>query len=475
MTDARRIDLNYGHFGEPVYDVHHQEWHFPRKVQDGILAPSDQDSNFGTDIFLAAPRLQILGEPRVLLPPQSPISTAETCQTSPQPNRQVEQLLRAHPEFAPSSALLPPLAEASEAIEELTGGYDPAVADRLAFGRALRPARSQKSAQSVPVVAVIGGVAGELVRIFQLTPEVCRWDGEPNIRVNNEVFQSRVQGIWSPGGSAVQQIRFAEAKGEPTEWLAVRYSGATSILRVILREDEVPTLHKIACVPAFGANVEVRFELLHVVTLPVQRTGGASHTDVCFNPRNPTEFAVIDTCSRWSTWKFKSVFEKTSVWMLEDCSFGVLAEGFSDEVEDVIESEARYDGWGAIAWIINGAGLLVCSRRKIAGIELQVPPRQVLLPDLALSKTTDWILDLKQSTADSGYVFIATSSRIFWIHLAEEQTEGSERPQMVAKIVLAWMHFRNEIDLSLLMQIVHLGSSMFLPAMPIMLYLLNSP
>ena len=36
MTDARPIDLNYGHFGEPVYDLESQKWHFSRNVDDGI-------------------------------------------------------------------------------------------------------------------------------------------------------------------------------------------------------------------------------------------------------------------------------------------------------------------------------------------------------------------------------------------------------------------------------------------------------
>lgn len=35
MTDARRIDLNYGHFGEPTYDLESQEWRFSRNVEEG--------------------------------------------------------------------------------------------------------------------------------------------------------------------------------------------------------------------------------------------------------------------------------------------------------------------------------------------------------------------------------------------------------------------------------------------------------
>lgn len=41
MTDARRTDLNYGHFGEPVYDIQDNEWQFPRRPQDGIVVAND--------------------------------------------------------------------------------------------------------------------------------------------------------------------------------------------------------------------------------------------------------------------------------------------------------------------------------------------------------------------------------------------------------------------------------------------------
>lgn len=38
MTDARPTDLNYGHFGEPIYDVDGQKWNFVRNSQDGTSA-----------------------------------------------------------------------------------------------------------------------------------------------------------------------------------------------------------------------------------------------------------------------------------------------------------------------------------------------------------------------------------------------------------------------------------------------------
>ncbi|KAL9597585.1 MAG: hypothetical protein Q9179_004215 [Wetmoreana sp. 5 TL-2023] len=408
MTDARRIDLNYGHF--------------------------------------AAPEFRVLGQPQVLLPPQKPSLEQNTSRPASQRRLDINHLVRAYHELAPSSALLPPLEEASEAITEVNLSNDPALSDQLAFGRALHPGQSRERAKRVPVVAVAGGVARELVRIIQLVPEDFGWDGDPYVRLGIDVFQPRVQGIWSGSGSPVQQLRFADMNGEPTEWLAVRYSGGTSILRVVLRENEVPTSYKVYQIPSIEAVVEFRFELQHIVTLAAERSGGQSHADVCFNPRDPSEFAVVNQSSHWSVWRIKNVFKKTEVWTLEAGPSSRLADDTYNDVQDRVNDGPRHDGWGVVRWISDGAGLLICNRRDIVAIELQDPPHQLPLLDLVLSKTTDWIVDVKHGPTDAEHLFVATTSRIFWIHLALEYVDGLGRAQLNVKILLAWTHFRGQAD-----------------------------
>ena len=364
-----------------------------------------------------------------------------------------------YPEFASSLSLLSHLTETSQVLEETGPAYNPAVGAQLAYGRALRSPRVLISDKLVPIVALVGGVEGELVRVFQLTTELCGWDQDPQVGLKNEQLVSDVGGLWSSGGSSVQQLRFAQANNEPTEWLAVRYSGATSILRVFMRNDEVPTLYRNPYIPAIDNRVQFRFELQHIVTLPVWRTGGTSHADLCFNPRDPTEFAIIDHCSRWSIWKAERVREKANVWTLEAGPSGILLDDSSTAREGVTEARPRFDGWGTIAWIDQGNSLLVCNRRSISAIELQDLSHRRPLPNLGLSKTTDWILDLRQSTADPSYVVVVTSSRILWIHIANEQPQGWEQPRVTANIMLVWMHFRSKLDLSLSIQIADWGPS----------------
>ncbi|KAL9030294.1 MAG: hypothetical protein Q9196_001570 [Gyalolechia fulgens] len=339
MTDARRTDLNYGHFGEPVYDAENHEWHFARNSQD-------------------VPQFQALGESQVLLPAQLAKVDENIRQNAAQRGQNVNQLVRTYPEIAPGSSLLSSLAKTSEIVQETTAGYDPTISELLAFGQALHPHHHRNDPKTVPVVAVPGGLAGQLVRVVQLVPEIVGWDGQGNIKLKNEGFQSRVQGLWSGNGSRIQQLHFVKSDIERTEWLAVRYGGATSILRPVLREKEVPQLHHLCHLPVVE-DVEFRIELEQIVTLTTRRSGGIPHADICFNPWSPSEFAIVDQSSRWSVWKIQSINATTGVWKLASGLSGRLEESLSDGAQQPVDTVivvllSRLTGLKTIFTLENG-------------------------------------------------------------------------------------------------------------------------
>ncbi|KAL9040541.1 MAG: hypothetical protein Q9180_001844, partial [Flavoplaca navasiana] len=276
-----------------------------------------------------------------------------------------------------------------------------------------------------------------------------------HLEFENQSFQSRVQGLWHTSRGPIQQLQFANSHHEPTEWLAVRHGGATSILRIVLREHEVPTLYRIPHVPLLGAEVEIRIELEHVTVLPVQSLGDALHTDICFNPWQASEIAVLDQSSRWKVWKIRSVNKHTKVWTSEARCSGHLMEEAPDDANYAAEKIGikRYDGWGAVRFVGNGDYLLVCNREQTAYFNLRSQPASSQRPELGLKKSADWILNVSHVSTLSDYIFMITSSRILWIHLALD-FERTEQPQLNARSLLAWRHFSSMEDLSLSTQIV---------------------
>ncbi|KAL8989749.1 MAG: hypothetical protein Q9177_001433 [Variospora cf. flavescens] len=442
MTDARRSDQNYGHFGEPVYDVESHEWDFPRRINKPL-------------------QLRPLGKHRLLLAPQLATFPANVLQTAARRHKEVKQLVRAHPELAPSSTLLPSLAETSEAIQQSTSKYDSAISDLLAFGRALHPLHRRESARFVPVVTIPAGAAGELVKVIQCIPEIVGWGDDLDRRLYTDALESRVQGLWRGNGSPIQQLQFAKSNGEPTEWLAVRYGGTTSILRVVLREKEVPMPYGLSSDPAIEANVEHRMELEHIATVSTQQSGVAPHADVCFNPWNHREFAILNRSSCWSTWRITSIKQTLVTWTVEAGSSGTVAEDSFNDARNPAGKTLNHDGWGAVRWASDGACLLVCNRWRLVCIKLQDRPIEMSMPDLAVTRGKDWIRDIKEAPTHPEYFFIATSSRVIWLQVTLVCLVGQDQTQkhVSAQILFTWAHFRNELDTSLWMQVIALRTT----------------
>ncbi|KAL8953754.1 MAG: hypothetical protein Q9222_000436 [Ikaeria aurantiellina] len=436
MTDARRIDLNYGHFGEAVYHTKEGEWSFPRDTAE-------------------VPQYRILGEPRTLLPSQSPRLFDDRKHGASGSKRRVGQLVQAHPEFASTPELL----EACDVSESQHEDFDPSISDQLAFGRALHPGHSRRSSQFVPVAAVVGGVGGELVRVIQLEPETLGWrDRGVSFELETTAFQTSIQGVWFGNGGRVRQLQFAVSDGSPSEWLAIRYDTTISILRVILQDEELPLQYNLLSIPTVGADFELRFELKHIASLPAQDRAPVAFTDIRFNPCNLSELAVLDQACRWYVWILRSVNKDRDTWKLEAGPSGNLLGNSATNATRPAQETLLFNGWGSVNWIGKGAGLLVCNRKSMVAFALRNPSQHFVALDLALYRPQDWLLDVKQDSDNTEHFFVVTSSRILWIHITLEHPEEIEQCSFSTKILLGWMHFCKPADVSLTTQVTSVDS-----------------
>lgn len=337
----------------------------------------------------------------------------------------------------PGTPLLPELAQTSEIIDQVASIHDQPRSGLLALGKAEE--KTCGRLRHVPIAALASGPAGTLLRLVLLNEEKLRWEGD-GVGLRRLVIADEEHGWWPTNGSPIQQVSFAETKGKSRSWLAVRYHGATSILHPLFQSAPV---HRRS--PPFVHNearlLRSRLDPNHIVTLPMQSTGGSPHADVAINPWDVTKIAVVDQQGGWSIWELKQQIHPKESWKAKKRVTGHVSQGHEQDQDSTMRDE---DGWGAVLWARNGDMILIANRRMLAGFQIE-DGKRLLLPDLSLSKNDDWILDMKANPSDESQFFVTTSLRIFWLGIAT----GDD-----VSILLSWRHFRHQADISLRMSVL---------------------
>lgn len=432
MSEARPLDLNYGHFGEPSYDSENHEWHFPR--QPGRIL-----------------ELKPIGQlVRVL---QSPLrSPTAHIQSATERAQNIKDLTHQYPELLPASSLLPGLAQVSEVVDDITSSHDPTVSELLAFGEAVDPDSRGHGHKTVHIAAVAGGAAGEMVRLILLNNEKLGWEDSKNIRLSAFSANGREEGWWSGNGSPIQQLVFAEAEGRPSSWLAVRYHGTISLLRPQLRRnaDMLPLT-----VSSSTRNPPSRLTASHIVTLPIDQANHLPYSDIAFNPWYNQQIATVDGKGGWAVWDIEKIERQPKggrFWTVKKIRDGGLLDGLP---EGETPTSSVTDGWGAVLWAGDHSTIVVAGRRMLAVFDITGNPRRLVAPNLVSTTTSEWILNVKRSSKDSTHVFVITTFSILWLTIASSaRSLGDEEMTPGAKCLLSWRHFRDPEDISLSLDVV---------------------
>ncbi len=467
MNEARSTDLVYGHLGDVTYHDQAHKWHFTRTPRISRLRGKQHTPSGKLTCQLYTGRqLNPLGKPSIAVQPSVTCTPSARIQSNLERSQNIKRLGKSFPEFVPALSLLPELAQQSEIDDQLASAHDPSKSNLLAFGTVAADETNNRSwrRREVPIVALASGAAGEYLRLVLLRGEKLGLEDDREVKLRRLTAANGEQGWWSGDGSPILQLRFAKAKAGKNSWLAVRYHSATSILCPLLKSN--PISRRISSL-SLGRNPASRLDANHIVTIPIQHTGGFQHADVSFNLWDPTQFAIINQQGFWTIWKFEKLVHRRDVWTTKAGLSGHVSEGLEGEQDPAARNEDNEgtpstrrdeDGWGAILWAGDGETIVVANRSTLSFFCIKEDSKtRLTAPYLCLSESADWILDVKSSPSDDNHILVTTSTRIFWLRMLQVDNDiqtTDTRPQPAISILLSWRHFRDPADDSLRMSLL---------------------
>ncbi|KAL6715073.1 hypothetical protein ACLMJK_007334 [Lecanora helva] len=424
MSEARPLDLNYGHLGEPRYDSIKHEWQFSRVPH-------------------ITRQLSPLEKPSRALPPTRKHSV-EYSQGAVRRSRAIKELTGSYPELQAATPILSGFAQVSEAVNNISSVYEPTVSELLALGHA-EDSTSRRNVKRVPIIATTGGSAGEVVKLVRLNEERLAWGKGEKLSLRRFSCKDCAEALWMGNGSPIQQLVFAEVDGQPSPWLAIRYYGGVSILNPQFRQ--AADFAKLPLRSDLGSQIYPN----PVIELSIERSRRVQFADVAFHPQDNQQFATIDQGGYWSIWNVRNIDSQRGIRMIEKGLEGHLLNEL--ESEDHTQSDLLGDGWGVIQWVGSSGYIFTASREHVSIFGLQSDAKKLDVPDLFSRKRKDWILDVKKRSSDDASFLVLTSSTLYWLRLTASNDSESER--IDAHISLAWKHFMDSDDTSLSLNILN--------------------
>lgn len=377
----------------------------------------------------------------------------------------IKKLVHSFPELVPGVSGFHELAQESEAILKNVSRHDPAVSVLFAFGNAnerrLGYRKSLTKPKEVPIVALAGGSAGDAVRLILLRKEHLGWEEDKSVTLTNFLPQDQEQAWWFTKGGQIQQLCFAGVNGTPNARLAVRYHGAITMLEPILHADAVPSRSFYDHYSRRAQYSKARLDANPVLTITTERTGGSPHADVSFNPWRTSQFAVIDERGHWTIWELKSSTRLMGQKVVDAGPSGFVSDEQTDSSEQNAENSSR-DGWGAIIWAGDRSTIVVADRKTLTILSIENRTKRLHVPKLFEPKSADQIIDMKRSPLNFSHVFLLTSTRVFWLNVAlvdHSQRDGGLHAGI--EILLSWVHFRDQRDTSLRLDVLDDEDSAF--------------
>ncbi|THX43855.1 hypothetical protein D6D10_00865 [Aureobasidium pullulans] len=419
MADQLTTDLKYGHFGQAIYNSEDQTWLFPRNLE-------------------SSSSLQPLGTSQLVFKSQHAQSRPDSTTEKPSIhlNRQIAELVNFDPTLAPGAHLLSEPAIVSGEVQKTAIRYDPTVGHLLAFGRV--PDDSTK--RSMPIVAFPAADHTHVLRLVQVQPQKHGWEHNKSIWIDVPRIYGE-SGIWH-APHPIRQISFADADEDSNlaRTLAVRTTLAVHILRIAAKR-HASSWNSLTDTPS-------RFDTHQLCTLSLDLLGGVAPAHVAFNRWYPKQFVTVDQHGTWRVWD-SSLRQLPS----DQGKPTELCRGAtSDKAVSDHEANATLldDGWGRATWAGNVQTIVTASRKCLAIYDIQGKPVRLQSPNLGISGTPHWILDVLLNPVDSTLVFVLTSTSLFCLRVrCLDGFDPESYSTAGAEVVLQCRHFRDPEDIGL--------------------------
>jgi RNA polymerase I-specific transcription initiation factor RRN6 len=436
MTDHRVTDLSYGHLGNASYDTDGNQWTFSNTKDEGELpsrcciAPAN---NFVDQ------RIQQLLPLTERIPPSFQNAPKKDGIPSQIAKSQLKWLVKNRPETFPGNAITSVLAKAHDA-----GRAEPSRSGcLLTVGRAVDVDRVSMSRRPRIICTPCGG-AGHILQLIRPSTERRGWGKHSVAKLALLALESSERGYWVGTGGAIRQIESADDENESGTWLAVRQDTIITIFRPIYGK-----LH-ISAGPPTGlrtTNTSSRLNPNPVATLATERITTEDYMDASFNPWYARQFAVVNARGYWSIWDLERQDGKGSREQLISGKKGNFEDDYNPNPISNPQPNDHADGWYRILWACNINTIVVCNRRRIAVIDIKSAPFRLPSIEIMTGNGTEWMLDLKRSSQHLNYLFILTTSRIFWVEVIPPGEDGGDQAVSAGiKVKLSYRHFRDPND-----------------------------
>ena len=358
--------------------------------------------------------------------------------------------VKAIPELAAASTLLPHLTQVSEVVNKAADHFDPFVSDLLAFGKAKVSRGVGAISGYVDLLVVASGPCRENVRLIRLRHDRYQWEGLRSRNLFVPTLETNEVGWWfGPVDCPVQQICVSESG----RLVAVRNGRGISFLRPILQKKLVSyTVPSDYIDGDTRARIPSRLDPSWRVDMNNPLDGGEPYIDVDINPWNERQVAVLDADGLWTVYQFEGMY-----WQRYDI---VGHTKISKAFQNNALNAKTIDNWGALLWAGDSTTLIICSRQAITMHVMGLEMETLSLPNFNLGSGTDVILDIKRDPSNFERVFLLTSSQIFWLRvLAGHQRGDLGRNGTALEILLSLRHHRSPVDLSLRLRLAVLRNT----------------